>query len=826
MPKLNHSRKGGKYAGGYLLSVCSAVSISVMGAWGSSFPGSFVVALARDVAGKVWVGTEDGGVFCGDISSGQWRQFKGRDGPGDVHVYAVSSDKFGRIWCGTSSSGVGVFNGREWRSYGIGSGLLGERVFDICCSPVDGDVWVATSVGLARYRLRADQWSYYTRMNGLSADQVQSLAFNAQGDVFAGLQCGGVAIARASERHTRWEISAAPWYFDAGQRVPYPMEPEGDGLPSNLVNALLVTRDGTVWAATVAGLAWSVNGGRRWRFLRGRDYADRVKGAFGGAPQGWKPPPKETAAKLLPEDYVTCLAEAPDGTLWLGFREQGCAAFDPKTLALRQWVRPDPKSKDAILKDGYVSRLLPVPDGRILVGGYGGGLSWITPLRTGPMAGVSPLPRRAESSAAGGGWPSSAAPPTDEYLDRWIALLKDKGKRPLTPGSAVYLGEDWTTRGDWIGRYGRRFAMLCAMNAPRCDYVVDSDSDYRVAGMLGPHFRGQDALRHWIHWIKTEDVRSLYSPTIAIRRQSEWDDHGETYPMWFDGPDVWTAVRVPGGAQKISLYFLNKDGHTGKNRLRDYLLEVRQYESSLPEQVVFNSGEPRRRGLPLDIRSADLTNVIPCQVLARARVRDFWGGVYKTFAVQGPGVFYLRVARHGSFNAIVSGVLVEKSDEPFEEPAKPRIATRLHFDGVVYSPPDARTVTPEVFPSLARPLRLWTATQDICGYQGGAEALVVARCLAYRATLARQGPQELMDNWRWHLSVWDDAERLRFRETMMQAWSAAQDRYAFFRSAESRPYSPNVVPFSVAELKEMSSREVDWRQFIAAGKGVVKEIKK
>ena len=406
-------------------SVCIAECLQL------SCPAKFVLSMADGDAGRVWVGTEDSGLFCVNPATNQWKQFKARDGLGDDNAYAIAVDRLGRVWCGTLNHGVSVFNGKEWRTYGIGDGPLGERVFDIRCSPADGDVWTATSAGLARYRNRSNQWSYYTRLNGLPADQVQCLAFNPQGDVFAGLQCGGVAIARASERHTQWTVSAAPWTFDKEQRTPYPTEPEGDGLPSNLINALLIARDGTVWAATAAGLAWSRDDGRSWRYRRGRDFADRVRGALGGAPKGWKPPAKEAEARLLPEDYVTCLAEGADGTLWVGFREKGCAALDAKTAVVRQLFKPYPNDKAAPLRDGYVNRLLALPDGGVLAGCYGGGVvrlepAWISDIRPADTA----APTRPAVLKSAVPFPSPAAAPDDAQLGRWTAYRGASKKSP------------------------------------------------------------------------------------------------------------------------------------------------------------------------------------------------------------------------------------------------------------------------------------------------------------------------------------------------------------------------------------------------------------
>ena len=707
-------------------------------------PATFITAMAADASGNVWLATEDEGICRMDTASNDWKQFKSKAGTGDDTFYAVAVDRLGRVWCGSLNHGVSVYNGRSWRVYGLDTGPLGARVFDIRCSPVDGDVWMATSAGLARYRITSCAWSYYTRLDGLPTDQVQSLVFNRQGDVIAGLQCGGIAIARAAEGHRQWTAIAAPWYFDKGQRAPYPLTPQGEGLPSNLINCVLVTRDNTIWAATVAGLAWSRDNGQSWRFLRGRDYADRVKGLLGGPPKDWKPPLKSETDKLLPEDYVTCLAEAPDGNLWLGFRKQGCAELNPKTVEVHQWIKPS--AKGSLLKDGYVNKLLPLPDGRILAAGYGAGLQCVLPADAPKPGAFKPLAVAKPTNTTFPPFPAPAAGPDDETLRKWISFTQSL-KTPTPAPGATYLGEDWSTQGDWVNRYGRRYAMLCAMNAPRDNHDISSDPGiYDIAGQLGPHFKGYDALRHWVHWIKTDNPRSLYTPTAGIRRQAEWDDHGETYPMSFDGPDVWSVVKVPQGSHRLSLYFFNKDGHSGNNRYRDYLLEIRCYEAGLPDSLMFNNEIPSHVGLPSEARSWELTNAIPKTVLARARVRDFFGGVYKTFVVQGPGDFYVRLARHGSFNAIVSAVLVDKLPESVEDEMSQGFATILHFGGVRYAPPDVQTITPETNPALAEPLRLWDATQDVCAYQRGAETFATAQGLAYRAAVAREAPQELADN--------------------------------------------------------------------------------
>ena len=256
-------------------------------------------------------------------------------GLGDDNAYALCYDKLGRIWVGHLNHGVSVFDGKHWRNYDILAGPLGERVFAIKTCPVDGDVWIATSAGLTRYRVDADAWTYYTRADGLPSDQIQCMAFDKSGTLYAGTQCDGLAIciparsAVAGLQYKTWRVVAAPAEL---QDRPPPV-PMGEGLPTNLLNDVLAARDGTIYVATTTGLTLSRDKGRTWKFLRGQNWQAKAQGLY-------QPPPKERIAAaaamargqtLLSEDYVTCLAEDGDGNLWIGHRQKGCEVFDPRT---------------------------------------------------------------------------------------------------------------------------------------------------------------------------------------------------------------------------------------------------------------------------------------------------------------------------------------------------------------------------------------------------------------------------------------------------------------------------------------------------------------
>ena len=315
-----------------------------------------VTALAQGGDGALWIATEDAGVWRYNVATQSWKQFTAKDGLADNNAYALAIDKAGRVWAGTLNHGVSVWNGSAWKNYGVLDGPLGERVFDIAVCPTDGDVWIATNVGLTRYSMKSDGWSYLTRADGLPSDQIEAIAFDAAGNIVLGTQCDGVALASAASGYKNWRALSGPDKM--------PLTPTGAGLPSSLINDVLVSRDGTVYAATTTGLAWSRDGGTNWRYVRGQDYAAKVQGLHGGAPAGWKP----EAGALLAEDYVSALAQDAAGRLLVGHWRAGNEVLElngttgaPTSVFVRQ-------------KSGFVKAILPLPGGRALIARYNDGI--------------------------------------------------------------------------------------------------------------------------------------------------------------------------------------------------------------------------------------------------------------------------------------------------------------------------------------------------------------------------------------------------------------------------------------------------------------------
>ena len=715
---------------------------------GADAAGKFVTALARDLSGNLWVGTEDQGVLR-RTSQGGWTLFTTADGLGDNSGYALCCDRLGRVWVGQLNHGVAVFNGGTWKTYDPISGPLGERVFDIACSPKDGDVWIATSLGLARYSEAGQSWTHFTRADGLPSDQIQALAFAADGTLFVGTQCDGLAIGRPDDNYGQWDAVRSS-LDEAESR-----QPTGKGLPSDLMNDVLVAKDNTVYVATTLGLAKSPDRGKSWSYVRGRDFADKVRGRATPPPRSWREPDKAVMDQLLPEDFVTCLAEDDAGRILVGFRQQGYVVGGPKPGDIVHVAPGKPESPH-----DWVTALLPGADGETWMGGFGHGLGHtpVTPALAAPNN--DPSDKKPIGQAEGDRLPverthrsvpphpAAAKAPTVAELQAWLKRVTavQDSTPPSSKSWGVCMHDDWTTQGDWFGRIGNQDAVLCAAGSPLNDLLGRWHGQYETEGFVGPHAAKKETLRHWIHWLKSDERRVLYNPYLGYRREAEWDDHGEVYPMTHEGPDVWVHFEVPEGVYMASLYFINPNGHEGPNRIRDYMIELRP--GSSPEPPASSKSPP----------------------LARARVCHFWHGVYKQFAVRGPNKYWIKIARNGSFNTIVSGVFLDRLEgKPDIDDDRPLPC--MWFD---YKPPDMPKYweDEEASEDVLQIVKFQETMQPLCRKS----PLTIPwtrplHLLAHRAALADQTtPKEMIAHWRWDLRLWTLKDRKKHDEAMRTAW--------------------------------------------------------
>ena len=636
--------------GAFAIIFMARASYAQDSTWSSKEQGGFIVSLLRDGRGDIWAGTEDEGVSR--FSGGKWTNYKVKDGLGDANAYALTSDRLGRVWVGHLNHGVSVWNGKSWKNYGVSEGPLGERVWVMATSPFDGDVWIAHNAGLTRYSLGNDTWTHLNRANGFPTDEVSALAFDSLGRLYVGTQHEGIYVGSPDDNF-------ASWAAHKGAET-MPNVPAGEGLPSNRINDLLVTDDNTLYAATDTGLAQSSDFGEHWSFVRGRDWKEKVEG------QKLKPVvPADSKQELLREDYVTSLVEDDRALLWIGYRRNGYEVRRP-LVDRSSFFSPADKGGDF----PYASAMLPLGDGSVLLGYYkdGAKISDKVP----PFV---PTPAEEKWAQQKRGWrmpvvanrgiapfPKAAGAPDAPELERLLELVRNRTRTP-DGTRVVQLPDDWTTQGTWLGRYGRYWASLNAMLSPY-DYLWGAGKEkIEYAAGIGPNAGANDKLRYWVHSLYTADPRSLEMPSVYLesrvekglvkwddnpakgkyRRQSEWDDHGEGYPMTKNGPDVYVTLAVPKGDYVLSLFDRNKDGHDGYNRARDYLVSVRPH--------------------PVGTDLFDISGFDKAPELATSRWRDFWGSSWKRFAVRGPQQLTIKLDRNYSYNTILAGVFLDEINE-------------------------------------------------------------------------------------------------------------------------------------------------------------------
>lgn len=315
----------------------------------------------------------------------------------------------------------------------------------------------------------------------------------------------------------------------------------------------------------------------------------------------------------------------------------------------------------------YVRAILPVADHRPWLASYGKGLLRATkPLRLQERE----LVRNATPVvAAVAAFPTPARAPDLQELNGLLQEIAAVTSATLTNGGVVALGDDWRTQGQWLGRYGRFWAVLCANWSPNDD-VWGAGWGVQYDAQIGGNHAPGDSLRYWVHWLATKDNRCLeMTPTYlhsrvlertttwdVDRRESEWDDHGEEYPMTKDGPHLYCSLNIPAGLFYLSLYEVNPNGQEGGMRFRDYQISIRPH----PGRASLDEQQPGKTV----IRSFyDIAEFDQKPELAHARASDFWNGVYKRFLVRGPTKLTIQVNRNNSYNTILPAVMLDLVDE-------------------------------------------------------------------------------------------------------------------------------------------------------------------
>ncbi len=192
-------------------------------------PSETITVLAESSAGQIWVGTEAGLAVWEDGRLASMTEAKGFAGKA---ITALFKDRHGSMWVGVAGMGIFQFVGGKFMPLTDGSveGLLQ----DSHCLLVDqaGRIWVGAGDDYVICHEGAE-WRRYRIPRHLARPYVSALAEEPDGTVWAG------------------SVSEGLFQFKDGKLN---VMDASSGLSDNLIESLLIDREGKLWVGTDAGL--------------------------------------------------------------------------------------------------------------------------------------------------------------------------------------------------------------------------------------------------------------------------------------------------------------------------------------------------------------------------------------------------------------------------------------------------------------------------------------------------------------------------------------------------------------------------------------------
>ena len=193
--------------------------------------GQGVSAILANPQGELWLGfTNIGSLmhFSSSVVTGQWEilQADGEFPGGSVH--ALVEDDEGDVWLGTDE-GLARYNGTQWEWLGT------VPVNDAASEPGAG-VWFATSAGLQHYN--DGQRSIFGVAEGLVSNDITAVSVDQYGRLWAGTRERGVSFTDRSWQ--TWERT--------------------NGLPVSEITAISQDAEEHIWSGGKQGLAEYVDG--------------------------------------------------------------------------------------------------------------------------------------------------------------------------------------------------------------------------------------------------------------------------------------------------------------------------------------------------------------------------------------------------------------------------------------------------------------------------------------------------------------------------------------------------------------------------------------
>ncbi|MCF0074157.1 ATP-binding protein [Dyadobacter sp. CY261] len=212
--------------------------------------GLAVLSLALTAPDELWIGTFQDGLFRLKPSTGSYEQFtQGQTATslGNNNIFSITKDRQGKLWIGTNGGGVNVFDPRtrQFERLFDPNVALPDRVIPLNAYIRDilqdrhGKMWIAShGTGIAVFDPETRSSTLLDReLAGLPSNNVMTLLEDSRGNIWAGTGGEGLAL------------------FDPKTRkfIPYGIN---DGLSSGMINKVLEDAQGRIWVSTNEGISF------------------------------------------------------------------------------------------------------------------------------------------------------------------------------------------------------------------------------------------------------------------------------------------------------------------------------------------------------------------------------------------------------------------------------------------------------------------------------------------------------------------------------------------------------------------------------------------
>lgn len=151
----------------------------------TAFKDALINQILFDAQGNTWLGTSENG-FYKYFS----RDFEHCGSDKLKAVMAIERDASGATWIGCDLRGLWRIKKGKAKLYSL-DGKKESSVYAVRVSP-SGELWIASSSGLGRYREDKDDFFWYKRKDGLPSQHVVNLDFDDHGGVWCGTSGTGV----------------------------------------------------------------------------------------------------------------------------------------------------------------------------------------------------------------------------------------------------------------------------------------------------------------------------------------------------------------------------------------------------------------------------------------------------------------------------------------------------------------------------------------------------------------------------------------------------------------------------------------------------------